>query len=98
MSSDPLPQQLILAGLTEKANIKAKVFEQSLDVFNHLKEVLGEISNDYNDLLEQDSAIDNRKIRLEYRDRGKYEAELKFADDVLVFSLHTDIFQFDRYV
>ena len=96
MSSDPLPQQLILAGLTEKANIKAKVFEQSLDVFNHLKEVLGEISNDYNDLLEQDSAIDNRKIRLEYRDRGKYEAELKFADDVLVFSLHTDIFQFDR--
>jgi hypothetical protein len=33
---------------------------------------------------------------LEYRDRGKFEAELKFADDVLVFSMHTDVFQFDR--
>ena len=33
---------------------------------------------------------------MEYRDRGKFEAELKFADDVLVFSMHTDIFQFDR--
>ena len=62
MSSDPLPQQLILAGLTEKANIKAKVFEQSLDVFNHLKEVLGEISNDYNDLLEQDGVASTATI------------------------------------
>ena len=37
-----------------------------------------------------------RKVRIEYRDRGRFEAELKFADDVLVFSMHTDIFQFDR--
>ncbi len=96
MSSDPLPQQKILDGLKQKANIKAKVFEQSKEVFNHLKEIWGEISNDYNELIEEDNTTINKKIRLEYRDRGKYEAELKFADDVLVFSLHTDVFQFDR--
>lgn len=96
MSSDPLPQQKILDGLKDKASIKATVFEQSIEVFNQLKEIMGEISNDYNELLEADSNVNIRKIRLEYRDRGKYEAELKFADDVLVFSLHTDVFQFDR--
>lgn len=93
MAADPLPQQQILESLNKKANIKSKVYDQSLDVFNQLKEVLSELSNDLNDLLETDN---NRRVRLEYRDRGKYEAELKFADDVLVFSMHTDVFQFDR--
>ena len=96
MAADPLPnqQQLILKGLQEKAYIKSCIYSQSLEVFNELKEILGEISNDLNDILAETET--NRKIRLEYRDRGKFEAELKFADDVLMFSMHTDIFQFDR--
>ena len=96
MEGDPLPkkQQLILEGLQNKAHIKSCVYDQSLEVFNDLKEVLSEISNDLNDILAESEA--NRRIRLEYRDRGKFEAELKFADDVLVFSMHTDVFQFDR--
>ncbi len=94
---DPDPNQqtraLILEGLNQKSRLKAQVFSQSLDVFNQLKEVLSEISNDLTDLLEN---TNDRRVRLEYRDRGKFEAELKFADDVLIFSMHTDVFQFDR--
>ncbi len=94
MDSEPSPRrQSILAGLNQKAQIKAFVFDQCLEVFNLFKEVLSETSNDLNDLLEETTG---RRIRLEYRDRGKYEAELKFADDVLIFSMHTDVFQFDR--
>lgn len=93
MEADPSPQQKIFAALNHKARIKVQVNEVALDIFNQLKDVLGEMSNDLNDLLEEEN---ERKVRLEYRDRGKYEAELKFADDVLVFSLHTDVFQFDR--
>ncbi len=95
MAADPLPQQQqIISQLKEKAYVKAMIFDKALDTFNQLKDVLNEMSNDYNDLLED--VPNNRRIRLEYRDRGKFEAELKFADDVLVFSMHTDIFQFDR--
>ncbi len=93
MEADPSPQQKIFAALNQKARIKVQVNEVALDIFNQLKDVLSEMSNDLNDLLEGEN---ERKVRLEYRDRGKYEAELKFADDVLVFSLHTDVFQFDR--
>ena len=93
MEEDPSPQQKIFAALNQKARIKVQVNEVALDIFNQLKDVLGEMSNDLNDLLEEEN---ERNVRLEYRDRGKYEAELKFADDVLVFSLHTDVFQFDR--
>lgn len=93
MTAGPSAQEKILSGLRDKARIKAAVYDQSLEMFNQLKEVLGQISNDFNEMLETSS---DRRIRLEYRDRGKFEAELKFADDVLVFSMHTDIFQFDR--
>lgn len=51
------------------------------------------MSNDLNDLLDNSN---DRRVRLEYRDRGKFEAELKFADDVLIFSMHSDTFLFDR--
>lgn len=95
MATDPLPQQQqIIEQLKEKAYIKAMIYDQALEIFNQLKDVLNEMSNDFNELLED--TPNSRRIRLEYRDRGKFEAELKFADDVLVFSMHTDIFQFDR--
>lgn len=86
-------QKSILDALNLKSKVKSIVFDQSFEVFNQFKDILGEVSNDLNDLLEIEN---HRRIRLEYRDRGKYEAELKFADDVLVFSLHSDTFQFDR--
>ena len=91
--SDSSAQAGILEGLNQKSQIKAVVFDSSCEIFNRLKEVLSQMSNDLNDMLENE---DDRRVRLEYRDRGKYEAELKFADDVLVFSMHTDVFQFDR--
>lgn len=96
MTSDlPSPQRNILEGLNQKSRTKVEVFNQTMEVFNQLKDVLNEMSNDLNDLLESVNGND-RRVRLEYRDRGKFEAELKFADDVLIFSMHSDIFQFDR--
>lgn len=89
----PPSRQQIVDGINVKAQLKNKVFLQTLEVFALLKEVLHEMSNDVNELLEDE---DNRRIRFEYRDRGKFEAELKFADDVLIFSMHSDVFQFDR--
>ena len=86
-------RQQIIKGLNEKSQLKNKVYLQTLEVFNLTKEVLHEMSNDINELLEDG---ENRRVRFEYRDRGKFEAELKFADDILLFSMHTDIFQFDR--
>ena len=92
-SDDSSPRAKIINLLNVKSVIKSQIFDQCLEVFGVLKDVLGEMSNDLNDKLENHGA---RRVRLEYRDRGKFEAELKFADDVLIFSLHTDVFEFDR--
>ena len=88
----PSRQNEILSLLNQKAQVKLGIFNQTVEVFSQIKEVLNEMSNDLNDLLDND----DRRVRLEYRDRGRFEAELKFADDVLIFSMHSDIFLFDR--
>jgi len=88
----PSRQSEILSVLNQKAQVKLEVFNQTIEIFSQIKEVLNEMSNDLNDLLDSD----DRRVRLEYRDRGRFEAELKFADDVLIFSMHSDTFLFDR--
>ena len=47
---------------------------------------------------EMDDDLDgnlDRRVRLEYRDRGKFEAQLQVANDILIFQMHTDVFEFD---
>ena len=85
-------QQKIQYLLTEKAVIKQKIYDNTLEVFGLIKELLKEIEEDFNDKLK---GYDKR-VKLEYNDRGKYEAELKVAGDLLIFSMHTNVFEFDR--
>jgi hypothetical protein len=35
-------------------------------------------------------------LLFEYRDRGPFEFELKFGSDILIFMMHTNIFEFSR--
>ena len=47
---------------------------------------------------EIDDALDgklDRRVRIEYRDRGKFEAQLQIASDLLIVRMHTDVFEFD---
>ncbi len=92
-SDDASPREKIISLLNVKSVSKEKRVEQGLEGGKGGKEGRRERRGDLNEMLENQGA---RRVRLEYRDRGKFEAELKFADDVLIFSLHTDIFQFDR--
>ncbi|MBQ1886114.1 MAG: hypothetical protein II157_02805 [Bacteroidales bacterium] len=92
------PNRKLVEALSGKSNVKALIFDRALEVFNNLKELLAEISNDLDEALDEvkDSGVElSRRVKLEYRDKGKLEAEVRFADDVLVFSLLPDIYQFD---
>ncbi|MFI3263767.1 MAG: hypothetical protein SNG38_02140 [Rikenellaceae bacterium] len=82
----------ILETITVKSNLKQKVFDTTFTSFNLLKDTLFEMASEIDDELE--GKLD-RRVRLEYRDRGKFEAQLQVADDTLIFQMHTDVFQFD---
>ncbi len=85
-------KQLILKTLAEKSALKQKIYDNTFDTFNLIKEVLHEMSNDLNMSIKGA----DRRVKLEYRDRGKFEAEIRVAGDILIFSMHSNIFQFDR--
>lgn len=85
-------KQTILATLKEKSATKQHVYDQTLDVFKTMKNVLEKLAKEYNEqLMHSDS-----RILFEYKDNGVFEAELKFSGDVLVFMMHTNIFEFNR--
>jgi len=68
------------------------VFDNTFSVFGNLKEVLHEMSSEIDDTLEEAG----KEARIEYRDRGKFEAQLQIADDILIFSMHSNVFEFNR--
>ncbi|MBQ5844484.1 MAG: hypothetical protein IIW52_06480 [Alistipes sp.] len=91
MATQPLREK-ILGTIIEKSMLKQRVFDNTFAVFNLLKDTLFEMASEMEDALE--GKVD-RRVRLEYRDRGKHEAQLQIASDTLIFKMHTDIFQFD---
>ena len=82
----------ILEAIVKKSTLKQQIFDNTFSVFNELKETLFEMASEIDD--ELDGKLD-RRVRIEYRDRGKFEAQLQVASDLLIFRMHTDIFEFD---
>ncbi len=85
-------KQEIITSLKEKSILKQKVYDNTYESFILLKEVLKSLTRDINTKL---NGIDPR-IRMEYTDRSNFDAQLKVASDILLFSMHSNIFQFDR--
>lgn len=92
MKDKKTPKELILETLKEKSSVKQDVFCQTTSVFKLLKGVLAEFAAEY---VKEAQAIDKRII-IEYTDKGEFQAELRVAGDVLIFHMHTNVFDFDR--
>jgi hypothetical protein len=82
----------ILTALEMKSLVKQKVYDQTFKVFTLLKDILQEIVTEYNPQLQ----VKDPRVSFEFRERGQFEAELKVAGDILIFSMHSNIFEFDR--
>lgn len=82
----------IVSTLKEKSLLKQKVYDNTLISFSMVKDILRGLSKDLNQSI---SGIDTR-IKLEYTDRSSFDAQIKVAADILLFSMHSNIFQFDR--
>jgi hypothetical protein len=82
----------IIGTLKEKSILKQKVFDNTFEAFGIVKDVLKSLSKELNTSL---AGTDSR-VRVEYTDRSNFDAQIKVAADILLFSMHSNIFQFDR--
>ncbi len=76
----------------EKSVLKQDVYNNTLRVFDEMKTVLAEVVAD----IKKDFGTTDARVDFHYRDMGDFQAEIKIAGDVLVFYMHTNVFQFDK--
>jgi hypothetical protein len=82
---------IIVQLLKEKASLKQDVYYKTQAAFQNLKEVVKHLADELRPIVMQ---IDKRLL-VEYRDKGEFEVELRVAGDVLIFHMHTNVFEFD---
>lgn len=82
----------LFQSLVKKGTLKQQVYRNTLSALKLLKEAMADLTEKYENLDSKDS----KKLPFVYRDRNEFEAELKFAGDVLVFMMHTNVFEFPR--
>jgi hypothetical protein len=82
-----------LDGLITKTNLKQEVYRNTIKSFAMLKEVLRELSEDYYGKL-KDKVDDN--VLPAFQEKGLFEAEFRIGGDVLIFSMHSNVFVFNR--
>jgi hypothetical protein len=86
------PRELILKTLKEKSSVKQDVYANTLKAFDLLKATA---SKTVAELKKEAAAIDKRLL-LDYKEKGEFEFEIRIAGDLLIFSMHTNVFEFDK--
>jgi len=85
-------QLKIIETLKSKSSLKQQIYDNTCEAFRLIKEELQHISETLNSALIEDDP----RVHLWYQDHGSFSAELKVAGDLLVFNMHSNVFQFDR--
>ncbi|HEY1039097.1 MAG TPA: hypothetical protein VGF30_06810 [Bacteroidia bacterium] len=78
--------------LKDKSVMKQNVYRNTLQTFDMFKKVAREITDE----LKSEAKDIDRRIVVDYMQPGDYEMEIKVAGDVLVFYMHTNVFEFEK--
>lgn len=94
------PQNLISMELKE--SLKQLVFDKTLlkkQVFRTTKEAFELFRSTAEELIglfQQQARSEGKDIHFEFKDHGDFEFEVRFGGDVLVFYMHSNVFEFSR--
>ena len=78
--------------VSQKSSLKTSVYNNTHQAFNIVKETIRELSKEYNHYHKSNGSM----APLETKHKGKFEIDLKFGGDILLFMMHTNVFEFPR--
>lgn len=78
--------------LISKGQLKQDVFAVTLDAMQMFKDC----AKGFEDFYRNNYADDHEDVPVLYTNKNQYQFQLKFAGDVLVFLMHSNIFEFSR--
>tara|TARA_Y100000031_G_C8189967_1_gene370900 strand:+ start:415 stop:1113 length:699 start_codon:yes stop_codon:yes gene_type:complete len=80
--------------ITEKSSLKTEVYNNTLDSFNLIKDVITNLTNQFSKYKDNNkSAMPTTFVA---KPNGKFEIDLKFGGDLLLIMMHTNVFEFPR--
>ena len=82
-----------LDGLIIKTNLKQEVYQNTVRMFTILKDVLRELAEEYREKLK--GKVDENVLPF-FQEKGIFEAEFRIGGDLLIFSMHSNVFVFNR--
>jgi len=88
MSNESHP---IVSTILSKAGLTKDVTDSTFSVLQLLKSVLQRMESEFR----KEVVAKDPRIKIQYRDRGTFEAELKVGEDLLIFIMHTNAFVFE---
>lgn len=83
----------LLEAYVIKSTVKQQVYKNTLQTFRILKKVLKSLEKDYLTTLKDQ--ID-ASVFPAFRERGPFEVEFEIGGDLLIFSMHSNVFEFDN--
>jgi hypothetical protein len=84
----------LFENIWNKSNLKQDIYNTTFDTFKNFKKTAERMAADYK------SFINNKrgsKIPFQYNDKGDFEFEITFGGDVLIFLMHSNIFEFPKH-
>jgi hypothetical protein len=85
--------QDLFGAVNKKGRLKQLVYRNTLGSIELIKKVLTDLRKEYLNIY----AKDNQAIPFIQQEMGEFEVHLQFAGDVLIFTMHTNVFEFSRY-
>lgn len=93
-SKKPDKHNQLFEKLIGKAELKQTVYHQTFSSFKMLKKGIDKLTTQYQEYYVQHKQ--KHHVEFDARLRGDFEIELKFGGDVLLFLMHTNVFEFSR--
>jgi len=85
-------REKIVETLKDKSVLKQKVYDNTRVAFDRIRNLLAALTREINrDIIDTD-----KRIRLFFKENGQFDVSIKLAGDILVFSMHSNVFEFDR--
>ena len=75
-----------------KSELKHNVYDATKETF----EIFRSTTRDLIALFREQCTKEGKNVAFEFTDRGDFEFEVKFAGDILLFMMHTNVFEFSR--
>jgi len=92
MATENSNSQIIMERLRTKSSVKLQVYENTLRAFRSMKQIGREMHSE----IKKEIGTINKKMTCSFKEKGDFEAELKIATDLIVMTMHTNVFEFPR--